>query len=637
MLATFQTVLANLGVLAILLGLWSLTYHWTGHLRPLARSVALVGGGGASAILLMSIPIELRPGIILDLRAVPIVLAGYFGGPLVGISVGVVAALFRLAIGGVGAPTAVVGIAVVAILGVVLGRLFAARPMALRNRVLLATATAPASIVGTLLLPPEVREEVLAAIVLPSMLGCFIAVLLVSGAIVNEQRRLEAAAENQLYRSLMDAFPEPLNGKDLEGRFIAANPATAELMRAVSAADLIGKTDFDFYPAEIAAAFRKDEEAAIAAGRPTIVEQHVGRHDGSTSYISTLKARLVDGAGRPIGLLTHNRDITELKQLRDDQERSRARLDDALKSMADALAVYDRENRLVLCNERYRSMFPRTAALRVPGTSLADVLRASLETGDIAEVFSSDRDAWISDMLADRQSSRQHDLLLGDGRTVSCRISPGSDGTSVVVLSDVTEARKAERQLSELNRQLAHLARTDGLTGLANRRVFDETLATEVRRSARTESPLSLLMIDIDRFKAFNDAHGHLAGDQCLRRVGPAIRAAVNRPGDLVARYGGEEFAVILADTDEPGAWKVAQRIHNHVRALRVGEHVAGPETVTVSIGVATAKGAGDEVAPDALVQSADKGLYRAKAEGRNRSIAVASITAARPPASGHG
>lgn len=376
MLATFQTVLADLGVLAILLGLWSLTYHWTRHLRPLALSVALVAAASASAIMLMSMPIELRPGVILDLRAVPIVLAGYFGGPVVGISVGVVAALFRLAIGGVGGFPALIGITVVAVLGVVLGRLFAASPMSIRSRLLLATATAPASIAGALFLP-DIRAEVSAAIAVPGMVGCFIAVLLVSGAIANEQRRLETAAENRLYRSLMDAFPEPLNGKDLKGRFIAANPATAELMRAESAADLIGKTDFDFYPADIATAFRKDEEAALAAGRPTIVEQHVGRLDGSTAWLSTLKAPLADLKGAPIGLLTHNRDITELKQLRDDQERSRARLDDALKSMADALAVYDRENRLVFCNERYRSMFPRTATLRVPGAHLGDLLKAS--------------------------------------------------------------------------------------------------------------------------------------------------------------------------------------------------------------------------------------------------------------------
>lgn len=112
---------------------------------------------------------------------------------------------------------------------------------------------------------------------------------------------------------------------------------------------------------------------------------------------------------------------------------------------------------------------------------------------------------------------------------------------------------------------------------------------------------------------------------------GPGNSGRREPPGDLAARYGGEEFAVILPDTDEPGAWTVAQRIHKHVRALRVGEHASGPGTVTVSIGVATAEGAGDELAPDALVQSADKGLYRAKAEGRNRTVAAASITAKAP------
>lgn len=625
MFGTFQALLANLAIISILLSAWSVTFQWSLRLTTQGRGAAMVVAGGSCAALLMALPIELRPGIILDLRAVPIAFAGYFGGPIVGVLVGTIAALFRLYIGGVGAPPAVIGITAVTVLGIVMGQICARHLTSPRCMILLSGLVAPISIVGTFLLPAEIRAEVVRALAVPGMVACFIGMLLVSAAIASELRRLQLAARNQLYRSLMDAFPEPLNAKDDEGRFIAANPATADMMRVGTADALIGKTDFDFYPEDVAATFRRDEEAALAAGKPTIVEQHVARRDGSTAWMATLKAPLVDLSGEPIGLLTHNRDITELKQLRDERERTLGQLDDALSHMADALAVYDQDNRLVLCNDQYRSMFPKTAAQRVPGARLGDLLQASLDTGDIVNVPAPEQKAWVADMLANRQSSRQHDLVLGDGRTVAVRIQPGSSGTSVVVISDVTEARRAEKDMANLNRRLDELARTDSLTGLANRRVFDATLAAEVQRSARAGLPLGLLLIDIDHFKDFNDRHGHIAGDACLRQIGQALLRTVSRPADLVARYGGEEFAVILPDTDAPGAWALAQRLLAQIRRLSIDHGAESASLVTVSIGVASQRG-GDDIDPLRLVRSADAALYRAKAEGRNRAVADAAL-----------
>jgi len=620
MVSTFQGLLANLGIISVLLGTWSLTFQISLRLTPDARSIAMVAAGGVCAILLMSVPIELLPGVILDLRAIPIALAGYFGGPIVGAAVGVIAALFRVYLGGVGAPAAVIGIGILTTLGILMGWLCRRHRASILCLLLVSGLTAPASVIGTLFLPPQVRGDVIAAIVIPGMIACFVGMLLVSAAIVNELRRLKIAAQNQLYRSLMDAFPEPLNGKDAEGRFIAANPATADLMHARTSEELIGKTDFDFYPAPIAAAFRNDEEQALAGGKPTIVEQHVERRDGSTAWISTLKAPLVDLAGLPLGFLTHNRDITELKQLRDEQEQTRAQLADALASMADGLAVFDRDNRLVLCNERYKTMFPRTANLRVPGARLRDLLMASFETGDIVNVPAPIRDAWLAEMMANRHS-RHHDLVLGDGRTVTARVQPGNNGSSVVVISDVTDARKAEKQMADLNAQLGELARTDSLTGVANRRVFDETIAAAMQRSARAGSPLSLLLLDIDLFKAFNDREGHMAGDECLREVAKAITSTVTRPGDVVARYGGEEFAVVLPDTDESGARITAERIRSKVEGVKL-DGITFPSPISVSIGVATISGFRSSAAPSPLILAADSGLYQAKREGRNRVVA---------------
>ncbi|MBF9231764.1 sensor domain-containing diguanylate cyclase [Microvirga alba] len=192
----------------------------------------------------------------------------------------------------------------------------------------------------------------------------------------------------------------------------------------------------------------------------------------------------------------------------------------------------------------------------------------------------------------------------------------GSLGWSLV--AQLRRREKAEAELAEL-------AATDGLTGLANRRVFDRELAAEFQRASRSGMPLSLLLIDVDRFKSFNDAYGHQAGDECLQTLSEVIVQAVRRPSDLVARYGGEELVVLLPGTDEAGAVDVAETIRARVEALAMRHEANAPSRVlTISIGSATFMPGIPEVyaEPKVLVAMADRALYQAKVEGRNR-IAV--------------
>lgn len=203
------------------------------------------------------------------------------------------------------------------------------------------------------------------------------------------------------------------------------------------------------------------------------------------------------------------------------------------------------------------------------------------------------------------------------GRRVYMAIDAGPiyDGTGAVVavvetLRDITAQREAQDAL-------ATLAACDGLTGLANRRSFDQSLDQEAKRSARAGTPLALLMVDVDGFKAFNDAYGHGRGDDCLRRVAGAIAGSVRRAGDVTARYGGEEFAVILPSTGLDGAAAIAERIRVAVAALDI-EHRAAPvgHSVTISVGGAVAAGCSDVD----LLAAADAALYGAKRAGRNRA-----------------
>lgn len=175
----------------------------------------------------------------------------------------------------------------------------------------------------------------------------------------------------------------------------------------------------------------------------------------------------------------------------------------------------------------------------------------------------------------------------------------------------------AERAATE---KMSALVLTDPLTGLANRRHFDETLASEWDRAARGKHPLAVLMVDIDHFKKFNDTRGHTAGDECLKTVARAMREHCARPGDLVCRWGGEEFAVILPGTGAPGALHLARELVAVVRSLGLahGSSPAAP-MVTISAGAAAAKpGQGGSAA--SLVEKADAALYAAKQAGRNQA-----------------
>lgn len=194
---------------------------------------------------------------------------------------------------------------------------------------------------------------------------------------------------------------------------------------------------------------------------------------------------------------------------------------------------------------------------------------------------------------------------------------PGPAGDPIAVCGfavDVTER-------IELARKLEKLATTDALTGLANRRRFDDHFQAEVARAARSGEPLTLLVCDVDHFKRYNDSYGHQQGDRCLIEIARALDSVVRRPADLAVRHGGEEFALVLPDTSQEGAVKIAERLRTAVRALAI-DHAEndGRGIVTVSAGIATVTGAWTV---DEIFGLADKALYQAKDAGRDRFVAV--------------
>lgn len=196
----------------------------------------------------------------------------------------------------------------------------------------------------------------------------------------------------------------------------------------------------------------------------------------------------------------------------------------------------------------------------------------------------------------------------------------GADFIRKPINPTITRARvNTHLALKKQTDKLRNYALIDGLTGIANRRRFDEDIEIVWRESLRTVRPISMLMLDVDYFKLFNDRYGHQTGDSCLQSVATTIAASLQRPRDLVARYGGEEFACILPDTNSEGAVKVAEKILENVRALRI-RHAASAvgDYLSVSIGAVT-KVPRTEIGFEKLIEEADNQLYIAKERGRNQ------------------
>ncbi|HNX23366.1 MAG TPA: diguanylate cyclase [Spirochaetota bacterium] len=251
-----------------------------------------------------------------------------------------------------------------------------------------------------------------------------------------------------------------------------------------------------------------------------------------------------------------------------------------------------------------------------------------------------DRQSFLAGLIAEGfVENREFVFLRKDGSRfigmLSGRIIVINDQDHVVsVIHDITERKQGEQKIQELVQQLeieknaAQLnAVTDSLTGLLNRRYFDESLRTEFYRLRRSGAPLSLIILDIDHFKKFNDTYGHLAGDNCLRQVGDVLKTASARLHDIVARYGGEEFVVIMPETEKQGAATLAERIRKGVEEMAIAHSTSGTsEYVTVSLGVVTVYTT-ELTEPEQIIAFADEALYEAKHGGRNRIKISANST----------
>lgn len=257
----------------------------------------------------------------------------------------------------------------------------------------------------------------------------------------------------------------------------------------------------------------------------------------------------------------------------------------------------------------------------IDGLTLVRYFRANNKTRSIPIIVLSSKEEATTKRDAFNNGASDYLVKLPDQIELLARIRAHSRSylTHLERNAAFSALREMQKQLEETNKELQRLSAQDGLTGIPNRRSFDEMLEREWKRAHRNKAALALIMIDIDFFKRFNDNYGHLAGDDCLKRVAQALQAALHRPADMIARYGGEEFSAILPETTQEGANTVAENLHNALMTLAIEHgHSEACPIVSISQGIAISEDCQFEDVTE-LMALADKALYEAKEAGRNQ------------------
>ena len=374
----------------------------------------------------------------------------------------------------------------------------------------------------------------------------------------------------------------------------------------------------------------------VAHGQKIVREAVRQRKDGSLIHVSLL--------GLPI--MTHDkqvavygiyRDISDRKQADEALKLEKALLAQLVETAAEGIVMLDPEGRITLHNSEFCRMFGFRPS-EVEGRSIDELILPE-ELGEEGALLTRrvrGGATFTTETLRRRKDGSRIDVSIIGSPVVINGQQVGTYG----IYRDISDIKKAQNEILESQRQvleanatlqertrqleaanalLERLSNFDGLTGIPNRRYFERFYGLEWRRAAREKKWIALIMIDVDFFKAYNDRHGHPAGDACLKQISQALDQVVNRASDVVCRYGGEEFVVVLSGTDLTGAREVAERMAQRIRSLALAHGGTGLSAlVTLSMGIAS------EIPqlsanPEELLLRADQALYLAKARGRDR------------------
>lgn len=459
--------------------------------------------------------------------------------------------------------------------------------------------------------------------------------------LVDKRQALQAALQQaqlagERLEDALEALPAGFELWDADDRLVWCNSELARMYPKIAAALKPGVSFEQLVRANHAAGalvVPQDEFDAYIERRRTERSQSQQPADHATDEGRWY--RVYHRPTRHGALVGVRMDVTELRNeraaaesARHEAETARRQLADAIEALPDAFALFDADDRLSICNDRYREIYRETAPALVSGARFEDLLRYGLAHGQYPQATGREAE-WLAERLArHRAPSGPQIQELPGNRWLRIDERPTRDGGIAGVRTEVTEMVRREQQLTELNARLAEahaqveaLSQTDALTGIANRRRFDTRLEEEWTRVVRYGEMLGLLLVDIDYFKRYNDHHGHQQGDTCLRRVAQLLAGCAARATDVVARYGGEEFAILLPHADREETAAVARRCIAAIDQAQIAlASSPGAGHVSISIGAAWA-GKGEARHQDLLVRAADEALYRAKAAGRHRIV----------------
>jgi diguanylate cyclase (GGDEF)-like protein len=443
--------------------------------------------------------------------------------------------------------------------------------------------------------------------------------------------KLAHASDIRALRDFAELGGEWFWEQDKEFRFTSFFGVLVEKLRR-SMDDFLGKRRWDMPIRGVTPEQLADHIAAYERHEPfrNFTYDVVGE-GGKPQYYSVSGTPVYDDSGQFSGYHGIGRNITELRLAELEIERSKHKLAQILHGSPVATFVLDAQYRVTQWNQACAKLTGLSeeavlggkpawwAFYPQPRPLLADLIVAETP---VAEIRARYPDIYQSAMIDGAIEAEAFLPNMGEvGRWLHLTATPLRDSEGKVIgaietLQDITLQRNAQAELERL-------ASRDALTGLANRRLFDETLDTEWKRARREAHGLTLMMIDVDHFKRYNDTYGHPAGDLALKLVARALEQVVHRPGDLVARYGGEEFVVIMPATRNEGAEVVAGRILQRIREEAIPHTGEEGGRLSISIGIATLMPAAKST-PESLVTAADAALYRAKRSGRNRMCIAA-------------
>lgn len=424
---------------------------------------------------------------------------------------------------------------------------------------------------------------------------------------ITEQKEIEKALveSEKKYRLIADNMSDFVTLTDVKGTVLYASPSHKNILGV----NLTGTTGYSYaHPDDVQSIIDAFKELEL---KGSSFEVEFRWKDGNDYLHFEMRGEPVyDDNGKIQQVVVITRNITERVRMEEKLRKTKSRMETLIANMPYGIIALDKNQKNILLNHQYKKIF------HLPYEDDSELMVDDIQQR-VASVFL-DEENFISkslEIMAKRQKVLGEEWNLKDGRIVSRDAVPiyinGNFDGYLWQYIDITKQKKMEMELKEASL-------LDGLTKISNRRFFDETIEKEWLSGSRNSKPLTLIMLDIDCFKNYNDTYGHPRGDECLIKVAQTIKENIRRPLDVVCRYGGEEFVVILPDTDKVGGRKIAEKIRAAIEALEIPhiKSIVSPY-ITCSLGVATVIPSKLST-PEEIIRMCDKALYHSKNSGRN-------------------